>query len=59
MFNDLMVQTVFNIDDWSPRAYSISEMTLAKFEDSGWYKVNYEYADNFLFGKNKGCDFTS
>jgi len=35
----------------------ISEITLAMFEDSGWYKVNYEYANIFLWGKNKGCEF--
>jgi len=35
----------------------ISEITLALFEDSGWYKVNYYTAGLFRFGKNKGCDF--
>ncbi len=35
----------------------ISEISLALFEDSGWYKVDYEMANLFLWGKNKGCDF--
>jgi len=35
----------------------ISEISLALFEDSGWYKVNYELANLFLWGKDKGCDF--
>jgi hypothetical protein len=35
----------------------ISEITLALFEDSGWYQVKYDKANLFLWGKNKGCDF--
>lgn len=35
----------------------ISEITLALFEDSGWYKVDYSQANLFLWGKNKGCGF--
>lgn len=36
---------------------SISEITLALFEDSGWYKVNYYTGGLFRYGKNEGCDF--
>ena len=36
---------------------TISDITLAFFEDSGWYKVNYYTGGLFRFGKNKGCDF--
>ena len=36
---------------------SISDITLALFEDSGLYKVNYYSGGLFKFGKNKGCDF--
>lgn len=36
---------------------SISEITLALFEDSGWYKVNYYTGGLFRFGKNEGCSF--
>ena len=35
----------------------ISDITLALFEDSGFYQVNYDYGGLFKFGKNKGCDF--
>ena len=30
----------------------ISEITLAVFEDSGWYKVNYYTGGLFRYGKN-------
>ena len=35
----------------------ISDITLALFEDSGFYKVNYYTGGLFKFGKNKGCEF--
>jgi hypothetical protein len=35
----------------------ISKLSLAMFEDSGWYKVDYSTSNLFLWGKNKGCDF--
>lgn len=35
----------------------ISDITLALFEDSGWYKVNYYTGGLFRFGKNQGCSF--
>lgn len=35
----------------------ISDITLALFEDSGFYKVDYNYGVLFKFGKNKGCNF--
>lgn len=35
----------------------ISEISLALFEDSGWYRVNYYTGGLFRYGKNKGCDF--
>ena len=36
---------------------SISEMSLALFEETGWYQVNYYSGGLFRFGKNKGCEF--
>ena len=36
---------------------TISDITLALFEDSGWYKVNYYTGGLFRFGKDEGCDF--
>ena len=35
----------------------ISEITLALFEDSGWYDVNYYTGGLFRYGKGLGCDF--
>ena len=35
----------------------ISEISLALFEDSGWYKANYYTGGLFRYGKNKGCNF--
>jgi hypothetical protein len=36
---------------------AISDITLALFEDSGWYKVKYYTGGLFRYGKNQGCDF--
>ena len=35
----------------------ISDISLALFEDSGWYKVNYYTGGLFRFGKGQGCSF--
>ena len=35
----------------------ISEITLALFEDSGFYKANYYTGGLFRYGKNQGCSF--
>ena len=35
----------------------ISDITLALFEDSGFYQVNYYSGGLFKFGKNQGCSF--
>ena len=34
-----------------------SDVTAALFEDSGWYTVNYEYAQSINWGQNAGCNF--
>jgi len=34
-----------------------SDITMAFFEDTGWYEIDYDYAENFIFAKNEGCDF--
>ena len=34
-----------------------SPITLALFNDSGWYQVEYGNANLFLWGKNEGCGF--
>ena len=36
---------------------TISDITLALFEDSGYYQVNYYSGGLFKFGKNEGCNF--
>lgn len=36
-----------------------SSVTLALFEDSGWYQVDYSYASLVLWGSKQGCLFTS
>jgi len=34
-----------------------SEFTFALLEGSGWYKVDYSYAEPMTYGKNAGCAF--
>ena len=50
MLGDYMIST-----DYPEQA--ISDITLALFEDTGFYKVNYYSGGLFKFGKNKGCSF--
>jgi len=35
----------------------ISEMSLGLLEGSGWYYVDYNFAEPFFFGKGQGCSF--
>jgi len=35
----------------------MSAFTLALLEGTGWYQVNYEYAEPMTYGKNAGCAF--
>ncbi len=35
----------------------LSRITLAAFEDSGWYKANYLAADTLIWGRKQGCSF--
>ena len=37
----------------------ISELSLALLEGSGWYNVDYSYAEPFFFGKGQGCSFVT
>ena len=50
MLGDYMISTDY-IDN------VISDITLALFEDSGFYKVEYYSGGLFKFGKNMGCEF--
>ncbi|GMF11163.1 unnamed protein product [Phytophthora lilii] len=36
-----------------------SALTLAFFEDSGWYRANPEAAERLHFGENRGCGFAT
>jgi len=51
MYNDYMVADA----DIQDVAYS--EITLAVFEDSGWYSPDYDYTTALEFGKGDGCGF--
>lgn len=35
----------------------LSPLTLAFFEDSGWYSVDYSAAEPLAYGRNQGCAF--
>ena len=35
----------------------VSDISLAIFEDSGWYEVNYYTGGLFKTGKGEGCNF--
>lgn len=34
----------------------VSPMTLALCEDTGWYKANYNFSENFTYMKGTGCE---
>lgn len=36
----------------------VSPMTLALCEDSGWYKADYSFTENYAYHKGEGCKFT-
>jgi hypothetical protein len=50
MLGDYMISIDYN-------EIVISDITLALFEDTGFYKVNYYTGGLFRFGKNQGCSF--
>ena len=52
MSNDFMIGTII-ID------MLYSDITLALFEDSGWYTVNYDYTTPTTWGHGRGCDFVN
>ena len=51
MLGDIMNGVIY------PPEQVISEMTLALFEDSGWYKPNYYTGGLMRYGKHQGCEF--
>lgn len=52
MLSDLMIGVAYD-------EAVLSEITLAFYEDSGWYKTNSYTGGLFRYGKNQGCDFLS
>uniref|UniRef100_A0A3Q0KQB5 Leishmanolysin-like peptidase n=1 Tax=Schistosoma mansoni TaxID=6183 RepID=A0A3Q0KQB5_SCHMA len=38
---------------------TISGLTLSVFQDSGWYDVDFQMAQDWKWGKNLGCDFVT
>ncbi|XP_005110511.2 leishmanolysin-like peptidase 2 [Aplysia californica] len=53
----LMHSSVMTSKEQKPYLMLIDPISLAVFEDSGWYKVDYSQADHFMWGKGKGCSF--
>ncbi|XGW04820.1 hypothetical protein V3C99_015752 [Haemonchus contortus] len=43
----------------STQVAALSRLTLALFEDSGWYIVNYDNAEDMEWGRNLGCNFAT
>ena len=50
MMNDYMTAFI-------PSDGIFSDVTLALFQDTGWYSVNYTLAQTPYFGRNAGCGF--
>lgn len=49
--NEYMVGAIAAVD------FAFSAITLALFDDSGFYKVVYDHATTFSWGRNQGCNF--
>eukprot|EP01017_Pseudomicrothorax_dubius_P035857 TRINITY_DN5081_c0_g1_i15.p1 TRINITY_DN5081_c0_g1~~TRINITY_DN5081_c0_g1_i15.p1 ORF type:complete len:423 (+),score=46.14 TRINITY_DN5081_c0_g1_i15:242-1510(+) len=49
-FNELMTASL-------TESSVFSKLTLALFESSGWYRVDYSKTDALVWGKNAGCSF--
>ncbi|XGW04819.1 hypothetical protein V3C99_015751 [Haemonchus contortus] len=43
----------------STQVAALSRLTLALFEDSGWYIVDYDNAEDMEWGRNLGCNFAT
>ncbi|RUS84295.1 hypothetical protein EGW08_007939, partial [Elysia chlorotica] len=53
----LMYSSIMGSKEQKPYATVIDRISLAVFEDSGWYEVQYSMSDPFQWGKNQGCEF--
>ena len=52
MSNKVMTASAYRDD-------RLSEFTLALLEDSGWYQVDYAFAEPLIWGKDRGCKFAN
>jgi hypothetical protein len=53
MYNDFMTADSYVYD------ITYTDITLALFADSGWYKVSYRYSNPITWGHLAGCEFLS
>ncbi|ESO94247.1 hypothetical protein LOTGIDRAFT_118899 [Lottia gigantea] len=53
----MMQGSLMTSDNTMPGLTVLDPITLAVFEDSGWYKVDYSQADRYYWGKDGGCKF--
>ena len=51
LLSPIVTGYVYLLQRVQPHLISIDNMTLAVFEDSGWYRVNYQFASNFVWGR--------
>ncbi|OQR91741.1 leishmanolysin-like peptidase [Achlya hypogyna] len=56
-------ERLFSPESMSPvinyNGNAFTALTLAFFEDSGWYQPNYSMAQPMYYGNNQGCAFTT
>ena len=51
MYNDFMTP------DFDKQDVVYSDISMAVFEDTGIYSVNYNYTTSIVWGKDRGCEF--
>lgn len=42
---------------YSSKNSNVGSITIAALNSFGIYNVSYKYAENGIWGRNKGCDF--
>ncbi|CAH1261305.1 RP11-244E17.1 [Branchiostoma lanceolatum] len=53
----LMQGSIMTAKLGQPHLTTIDAVTLAMFEDSGWYQVDYSTAGSLVWGQDQGCTF--
>ncbi|XP_066282949.1 ciliated left-right organizer metallopeptidase-like isoform X1 [Branchiostoma lanceolatum] len=53
----LMQGSIMTAKLGQPHLTTIDAVTLAVFEDSGWYQVDYSTAGSLVWGQDQGCTF--